>query len=135
MSPDLKSVYAVGSDRTLKEINLNEATVSNSLLAAPAIVCIFKVIQKFTKSPCRYFVKIGQSPYTIVHGLWSKMAKREFSIFIIFLMHIHVLMLCRKFELIPIKFGFLRIFKVAQKSGQSPCTIVQGLRPDFIKND
>ena len=41
-------------------------------------------------------------------------------------MHIHVLMLCRKFELIPIKIGFLRIFKVTQKSGQSPCTIVQG---------
>ena len=37
----------------------------------------------------------------------------------------HVLMLRRKFELIPIKFGFLRIFKVAQKSGQRPCTIVQ----------
>ena len=81
MSPDLKSVYAVGSDRTLKEINLNEATVSNSLLAAPAIVCIFKVVQKFAKSPCRYFVKIGQSPYTIVHGL---LTKRDSSIFIIF---------------------------------------------------
>ena len=84
MSPDLKSVYAVGSDRTLKEINLNEATVSNSLLAAPAIICIFKVVQKFTKSPCTYFVKIGQSPYTIVHGLWSRMTRRESSIFIIF---------------------------------------------------
>ena len=84
MSPDLKSVYAVGSDRTLKEINLNEATVSNSLLAAAAIICIFKVVQKFAKSPCRYFVKIGQSPYTIVQGLWSKMTRRESSIFIIF---------------------------------------------------
>ena len=30
---------------------------------------------------------------------------------------------------------FLRIFKVAQKSGQSPCTIVQGLEPNFAKND
>ena len=49
-------------------------------------------------------------------------------------MHIHVLMLCRKFELIPIKIGFLLIFKVAQKSGQTPCTIVQGLQPNFIKN-
>ena len=78
MSPDLKSVYAVGSDRTLKEINLNEATVSNSLLAAPAIVCIFKVVQKFTKSPCRYFVKIGQSPYTIVHDLWSNFIKNDY---------------------------------------------------------
>ena len=44
-------------------------------------------------------------------------------------------MLCRKFELIPIKFGFLRIFEVAPKSGQSPCTIVHGLRPNFIKNE
>ena len=45
-------------------------------------------------------------------------------------------MLCRKFELIPIKIGFfLPIFKVAQKSGKSPCTIVQGHWPNFIKND
>ena len=39
-----------------------------------------------------------------------------------------------KFELIPIKFGFLKKFKVAPKSGQRPCTIVQGLWPNFIKN-
>ena len=32
-------------------------------------------------------------------------------------------MLCRKFELIPIKFGFLKNFKVAPKSSKSPCTI------------
>ena len=44
-------------------------------------------------------------------------------------------MLCRKFELIPIKIGFLRIFKVAQKLGQSPCTIVQGLGSNFTKNE
>ena len=50
-------------------------------------------------------------------------------------MHIHVLMLCRKFELIPIKIGFFKIFKVAQKLGQSPCTIVHGLGPNFTKND
>ena len=31
------------------------------------------------------------------------------------------------------KLDFLQIFKVAQKSSQSPCTIVQGLRPNFIK--
>ena len=48
-------------------------------------------------------------------------------------MHIHVLMLCRNFELIPIKFGFLKIFKVAPKSGQRPCTIVQGHQPNFSK--
>ena len=43
-------------------------------------------------------------------------------------------MVCRKFELIPIKIGFFTIFKVAPKSGQSPCTIVQGHGPNFIKN-
>ena len=32
------------------------------------------------------------------------------------------------------KLDFLQIFKVAQKLGQTPCTIVQGLRPNFIKN-
>ena len=40
--------------------------------------------------------ELGQRPYTIS----SKMKRREFEYF---LMHIHVLMLCRKFELIPIK--------------------------------
>ena len=44
-------------------------------------------------------------------------------------------MLCRKFELIPIKIGFFTNFKVAQESGQSPCTIVQGHWPNFIKNE
>ena len=43
-------------------------------------------------------------------------------------------MLFFKFELIPIKIGFFyEFFKVAQKSGQRPCTIVQGLWPNFIK--
>ena len=44
-------------------------------------------------------------------------------------------MLCRKFELIPIKLDFLQISKVAQKSDQSPCTIVHGPWPNFIKNE
>ena len=45
-------------------------------------------------------------------------------------------MLYRKFELIPIKIGFfLRIFKVAQKSGQSPCTRIQGSWPNFTENE
>ena len=43
-------------------------------------------------------------------------------------------MLCRKFELIPIKIGFFTNFEVAQKSGQSPCTIVHSLWPNFIKS-
>ena len=45
-------------------------------------------------------------------------------------------MLCRKFELIPIKIGFLQIFQVAPKLGKSPCTIiVQGHWPNFTKNE
>ena len=52
--------------------------------------------------------KIGTKDH--VQRILSKMAKREFYIF--FWIHIHVLMLCRKFELIPIKIGFLHIFKL-----------------------
>ena len=33
------------------------------------------------------------------------------------------------------KLDFLRILKVAPKSGQTPCTIIQGHWPNFIKND
>ena len=43
-------------------------------------------------------------------------------------------MLYRKFKLVPIKIRFFMNFKVAPKSGQIPCTIVQGLRPNFAKN-
>ena len=63
---------------------------------------IFKVAQK-----------LGQRPCTIVHGLgpnFIKMARREFSIFRIFLIHIHVLMFFRKFELILITIGFFMNF-------------------------
>ena len=42
-----------------------------------------------------------------------------------FLLHIHVLILYRKFEPIPIKIEFFMNFIVAQKLAQSPCTIVQ----------
>ena len=44
-------------------------------------------------------------------------------------------MFCRKFELILIKFDFLRIFKVALKSDQRPCTIVQGLGPKMARRE
>ena len=64
---------------------------------------IFKVAQKS-----------GQSPCTIVHDLGPNFTKIEkekilpFNNF--FLIHIHVLMLCTKFELIPIKIGFFYKF-------------------------
>ena len=44
------------------------------------------------------------------YSVTSKIAMKEFFIFIIFLIHIHVLMLCRKFELIPINIGFFTNF-------------------------
>ena len=39
------------------------------------------------------------------------------------------------FSRFQLKLDFLRIFKVAPKSGQSPCTIVQGFWPNFTKNE
>ena len=33
------------------------------------------------------------------------------------------------------KLDFLKILNVALKSGQSPCTIVQGHWPNFLKNE
>ena len=35
----------------------------------------------------------------------------------------------------PSNLDFLQFFKVAPKFGQRPCTIVQGLWPNFGKND
>ena len=65
----------------------------------------------------------------------SKFARREFSIFIIFsdAYRLHVLMLCRNFELIPIKIGFLKKFlKLLKNWVQDP---VQGLWSKFCEND
>ena len=33
------------------------------------------------------------------------------------------------------KLDLKKFFKVAQKSGQTPCTIVQGFWPNFVKNE
>ena len=71
--------------------------------------------------------KSGQRPCTIVQGIHEKWLGEKSPFLYFFLMHIHVFMLCRKFELISIKIGFLKKFKVALKSGQRPCTIVQGI--------
>ena len=45
----------------------------------------------------------------------QKLLGENFSFLYFFLIHIHVLMLCRKFELIPIKIGFFTIFKSCSK--------------------
>ena len=97
------------------------------------ILIKFGFLKKFKVAP-----KSCRRPCTIVQCLRPNFIKNQqeriyhFNNF--FLMHIHVLMLCRNFELIPIKFGFLKNFKFAPKSDQRHCTIVQGLWPNFIKN-
>ena len=65
---------------------------------------------KFDKIPC--------TPCTIVQGISSKIARREFPIFIIFLIyiHVHVLVLHRNFEMILIKiYEFLKLLKSQAK--------------------
>ena len=49
------------------------------------------------------------SLYRVFGQISPKMKSREFSIFIIFLMHLHVLVVCRKFELNLIKNEFLKL--------------------------
>ena len=62
---------------------------------------------------------MGQSPCTIVQGHWPnfiKNGKVKNSPFLLhFLIRIHVLMLCRNFELISIKFGFFTNFLSCSK--------------------
>ena len=87
---------------------------------------IFKVAQKSGKSPC-----------TIVQGLgpnFIKIEKERFLHFYIFFWYIYMYLCCvGSLSWFWSQLDFLRIFKVAQKSGKSPCTIVQGLGPNFIK--
>ena len=57
--------------------------------------------------------KMWQIPCTIVQGICQilpEMKRREFSILLHFKIHIHVLMLHIKFELILIKIGFFTNF-------------------------
>ena len=93
--------------------------------------------QTFGIMSCRGFSKVW--PKSLYYSTWyfvENVKERILNFYNFFSIHIHVLMLlCRKFELIQIKIGFLRIFKVASKSGQSPCTIVQGLWPILPKSD
>ena len=108
---------------------------------------VLMLCRKFELNPIkvRFFTnflicsKIGSRTLYYSTGSLAKFHQKwqgENSPFLLhFLIHIHVLMLCRKFELILIKIGFLRFLKVAPKLGKSPCTIVQGHWPNFDKND
>ena len=73
--------------------------------------------------------KIGPKSLYYSTGLLAKFHQKwqgENSPFLLhFLIHIHVLMLCRKFELIPIKIGFFyKFFKLLKNWAKVP--IVQG---------
>ena len=69
--------------------------------------------------------KIGSKSLYYSTGTLAKFHEKlkvENSPFLLhFLMHIHVLMLCRNFELIPIKFGFFYEFlKLLQNHAKDP---------------
>ena len=87
---------------------------------------IFKVTQKS-----------GQSPCTIVHGHWPnfiKIGKERILHFYYIFWCIYMYLCCvESLSRFQSKLDFLWIFKVTQKSGQSPCTIVHGHWPNFIK--
>ena len=82
--------------------------------------------------------KSGQRPCTTVQGLqpnFIKNGKERILHFYNFFWYIYMYLCCiESLSLFRSKLDFLRIFKVAPKSGQRPCTIVQGLQPNFIKN-
>ena len=66
----------------------------------------------------------------------SKMKRREFAIFIIFSNTYTCTYVVENVSVDSDQnWIFLQIFEVAPKSGQSPCTVVHGLGPNFIKNE
>ena len=100
---------------------------------------VFMLCRKFVLIP----IKIGFfTNFLICSKIWSntlyystgclakfhqKWLGENSSFLLHFLMHIHVLMLCRKFELIPIKIGFFTNFLIFSKIWSNPCTILQSL--------
>ena len=83
--------------------------------------------------------KSGQSPCTIIHGLrpnFTKIEKERILHFYNFFWYIYMYLCCvESLNWFRSKLDFLWIFKVAPKSGKSPCTIVHGLWPNFTKNE
>ena len=83
--------------------------------------------------------KIGSKSLYYSTGSWAKFHQKwkgENSPFLLhFLIHVHVLMLCIKFELIPIKIEFFTNFFKLLKNRVKVPVLVQGLRPNFIKNE
>ena len=72
----------------------------------------------------------------VLGQILAKMTRREISIFIIFSdTYTCPYVVLKVSAHSDQNWIFLQIFKVAQKSGQSPCTVVHGLGPNFGKND
>ena len=60
--------------------------------------------------------KCNKNGGLISEPIFGKNMEEENSLFLLhFLIHIHVLMLCRKFEVIPIKIGFFTNFSSCSK--------------------
>ena len=83
--------------------------------------------------------KIG--PNTLYYSTWSwakfcqKLLEENSQFLLHFLIHIHLLMFCRNFELIPIKIGFFMNFQSCSKIKPNTLYyIVHGLGPNFVKN-
>ena len=103
-----------------------------------------QISSKMTRGEFSIFIKFSVHVYHIITllnyyiiGQISAKWLGENSIFLFhFLIHIHVLMLCRKFELIPIKIGiFYEFLKLLQNWAKVPVLIVHGLGPNFVKNE
>ena len=88
---------------------------------------IFKVAPNLSKSPC-----------TIVQGPRPNFGKNDnerILHFYNFIWCIYMYLCCvASLSWFRLNLDFLWIFKVAPKSGKSPCTTVQGPRPNFGKN-
>ena len=71
-------------------------------------LCEYRVSHRILAFSLVYF-KVG--PKTLYYkGILPKMARRNSPFLYFFLMHIHIFMLCRDFEWIPIKIEFFMNF-------------------------
>ena len=87
----------------------------------------------------KFTPKSDQSPCTIVQWFWPNFVKNEkmrILYFYIFSWYTYMSLCCvESLSSFRSSFDFLWFFKVAPKSGQSPCTIVQWFWPNFVKNE
>ena len=109
-------------------------------------VHVLKLCRNFEPIPIKigFFVNIKSCSKIMAKTLYSTGSSAKFHqkwlrenspLLLCFLMHLHVLKLCRNFELIPIKIGFFTNFKCCSNvRAKTLYYIVQGHQPNFIKN-